>query len=44
MTQVLTDEQTDFFRDNGYLILRNMLDPKLMAQTRDAWWMRRRRS
>ena len=38
MTQVLTDEQTDFFRDNGYLILHNVLDPELMAQTRDAWW------
>ena len=38
MNQALTVEQVDFFRDNGYLILPNMLDPELMAQTRDAWW------
>ena len=38
MSQVLTVEQLDFFRDNGYLILHNVLDPELMAQTRDAWW------
>ena len=38
MNQALTVEQVDFFRDNGYLILRNVLDPELMAQTRDAWW------
>ena len=38
MNQALTVEQVDFFRDNGYLILPNVLDPELMAQTRDAWW------
>ena len=38
MSQALTSEQVDFFRDNGYLILRKVLDPELMAQTRDAWW------
>ena len=38
MNQALTVEQVGFFRDNGYLILRNVLDPELMAQTRDAWW------
>lgn len=38
MNQPLTAEQINFFRDNGYLILRNVLDPALMAQTRDAWW------
>lgn len=38
MNQPLTDEQVIFFRDNGYLVLRNVLDPELMAQTRDAWW------
>ena len=36
MNQALTVEQVDFFRDHGYLILPNMLDPELMAQTRDA--------
>ena len=38
MSQALTVEQVNFFRDNGYLVLRNVLDPALMAQTRDAWW------
>ena len=38
MDQPLTVEQINFFRDNGYLVLRNVLDPALMAQTRDAWW------
>ncbi len=38
MNQPLADEQVDFFRDNGYLVLPKVLDPELMAQTRDAWW------
>ncbi|MDE0197736.1 MAG: phytanoyl-CoA dioxygenase family protein, partial [Caldilineaceae bacterium] len=38
MNQPLSAEQVDFFRDNGYLVLRGVLDPELMAQTRDAWW------
>lgn len=38
MNQQLTVEQMQFFRDNGYLILRDVLEPALMAQTRDAWW------
>lgn len=38
MEQPLTAEQVEFFRDNGYLILRDVLDPALMAQARDAWW------
>ena len=38
MNQPLTVEQVCFFRDNGYLILPNVLDQALMAQTRDAWW------
>ena len=36
--QALTVEQVEFFRDNGYLVWRDVLDPDLMAQTRDAWW------
>lgn len=38
MSQALTVEQVEFFRDKGYLVLRDVLDPALMAQTRDAWW------
>ena len=31
MGQTLTVEQVDFFRDNGYLVLRDVLEPALMA-------------
>ena len=38
MSQALSVEQVEFFRDNGYLVLRDVLEPALMEQTRDAWW------
>lgn len=34
----LTDEQIAFFKDNGYLILRDVLDRDLCAQARDRMW------
>lgn len=38
MTNPLSTDHLNFFRDNGYLILRGVLDPALMAQARDSWW------
>ncbi|MEM7342847.1 MAG: phytanoyl-CoA dioxygenase family protein [Chloroflexota bacterium] len=35
---LLTDEQIAFFKDNGYLLLRGVLDPALCAQARDRLW------
>ena len=38
MEQSLTQDDINFFGDNGYLIKRKVLDPKLMAQARDRLW------
>ena len=38
MQQNLDKEDIVFFRDNGYLIKRKILNPKLMAQARDRLW------
>ena len=35
---MLTAEQISFFKDNGYLLLRGVMDPELCAQTRDRLW------
>ena len=34
----LTPEQTAFFKENGYLVLRDVLDRNLCAQARDRMW------
>ncbi|MDA1191286.1 MAG: phytanoyl-CoA dioxygenase family protein [Candidatus Poribacteria bacterium] len=34
----LTDDEIRFFRDNGYLIKRGVLDPDLMSEARDSLW------
>lgn len=36
--KTLSSEQIDFFRENGYLIVRNVLDSDLMAQARESLW------
>ncbi len=36
--QPLSDEEVTFFKENGYLIKRGILDPALMAQAREAMW------
>jgi len=38
MTNPLSTDQLIFFRENGYLVLRDVLNPELMAQARDSWW------
>ena len=35
---MLTTEQIVFFKENGYLILKGILDPGLCAQARDRMW------
>ncbi|MEZ4869870.1 MAG: phytanoyl-CoA dioxygenase family protein [Caldilineaceae bacterium] len=35
---VLADEEIAFFKENGYLIKRGILDPALMAQARESMW------
>lgn len=35
---VLSSEEITFFKENGYLIKRGILDPALMAQAREAMW------
>ena len=34
----LSIDEIEFFKDNGYLIKRSVLDPKLMARARDRLW------
>lgn len=34
----LSPDDIDFFRDNGYIIKRNVLNPELMAQARESLW------
>lgn len=34
----LSSEQVQFFKENGYLILRGVLDPTLMERAREALW------
>ncbi len=34
----LTQEEIVFFKEQGYLIMRGMLDPNLLAQAREALW------
>ena len=38
MEQSLNKKDIVFFRDNGYLIKRKVLNPELMAQARDRLW------
>jgi hypothetical protein len=35
---ILSRDEINFFKTNGYLIVRSVLDPALMAQTRDRLW------
>ncbi|MBV7334959.1 phytanoyl-CoA dioxygenase family protein [Chloroflexi bacterium TSY] len=37
-TTTLSSEDIEFFRDNGYLIKRNVLDSDLMARARESLW------
>ena len=34
----LSDEDILFFKREGYLVKRNVLDPELMARARDRLW------
>jgi len=34
----LTEDEIEFFRENGYLIKRGLLDPELMARARESLW------
>lgn len=35
---LLSDDQIGFFKTNGYLIIENVLDPRLCARARDRLW------
>jgi hypothetical protein len=34
----LNDDQVQFFKDNGYVVLRNLIDPAVVDQWREAMW------
>ncbi len=34
----ISPEQISFFKDNGYLLIKNLLDPELCARVRDQMW------